>query len=366
MTTQPVTQICAWSATSPFGHGRAAFAGGVLAGVPAPAAERTGDWFAEPDTAHVVPDFDIVDLLGRKGTGSMDRTTALAVSTVGRLCKDDAGTVVTDERTGVVLGTTSGSTQTQFAFTADSLTRRKPYFVNPAQMPFALMNSAAAQCASWHGLTGPNTTVAAGRLAGIATLRYADRLLRTGRASAVFAGAVEEYGDARTLLERRRGNTARLGEGAAVLYLRPGGGNRSALAEVVALDTRLAVAGEPRDALAGCLRRVLAGVAPHEVWGMAPSGPDPALERDVVCAVLGREVERVVVPAELVGDTGAATGAFQVAALLALGEAEGEGEAGRGRLAVATAVDRDGMVGCVVVRLLGGSGNATQVRGSSR
>jgi 3-oxoacyl-[acyl-carrier-protein] synthase II len=295
----------------------------------------------------------------------MDRTTALAVSTVGLLCKDDAATVVTDERTGVVLGTTSGSTQTQFAFTTDSLTRRKPYFVNPAQMPFALMNSAAAQCASWHGLTGPNTTVAAGRLSGIATLRYADRLLRTGRASAVFAGAAEECGDARTLLERRRGNTAPLGEGSAVLYLAPGGGNRSALAEVVALDTRLAVAGEPRGALTGCLRRVLAGVSPREVWGMAASGPDPAtteLERDAVSAALGREVERVVVPAELVGDTGAATGAFQLAALLAYGGAED----GAGRLAVATAVESDGMVGCVLVRLLGGSGNATQVRGSSR
>jgi 3-oxoacyl-[acyl-carrier-protein] synthase II len=359
------TVITAWSATSPFGYGRSAFAAGVRAGQPAPASEHADHWFPEPDTAYVVPDFDVVDRLGRKGTGSMDRTSALAVSTAGLLCKDDADTVVTDERTGVVLATTSGSTQTQFDFTASSLTRRKPYFVNPAQMPFALMNSAAAQCASWHRLTGPNTTVAAGRCGGIATLRYADRLLRTGRASALVAGAAEEYGDARTLLERRRGNTARLGEGCALLYLRPGGGNRSALAEVVALDTRLAVAGEPRDALAGCLRRVLAGVAPHEVWGMAPSGPDPvttALERDAVAAALGREVERVVVPAELVGDTGAATGAFQLAALLALGESE----AGHGRLAVATAVDRDGMVGCVVVRLLGGSGKATQVRGSSR
>ena len=309
-----------------------------------------------------MPDFDIVDRLGRKGTSSMDRTTALAVSTVGRLVKDEAGTVVPDERTGVVLGTTSGSTQTQFAFTADSLTRRKPYFVNPAQMPFALMNSAAAQCASWHGLTGPNTTIATGRLSGVTALRYADRLLRTGRASGVFAGAAEEYGGARALLERRRGATGPLGEGCAVLFLQPSDGNRSALAEVVAMDTRLAVVGEPRDALVGCLRRVLAGVAPHEVWGMAPSGPDLAtttMEREAVSAALGQEVERVVVPTELVGDTGAATGTLQLAALLGLAE----GADVRGRLAVATAVDRDGMVGCVVVRLLGGSEVATQVRG---
>ncbi|MGH3878407.1 MAG: beta-ketoacyl synthase N-terminal-like domain-containing protein [Actinophytocola sp.] len=357
------TVISAWSATSPFGYGAGPFADGVRAGRSAPAAARSDDWFPELDTAHVVPDFDIVDQLGRKGTGSMDRTTALAVSTLGRLRKDEAGTVEPDERTGVVLGTTSGSTQTQFAFTGDSLTRRKPYFVNPAMMPFALMNSAAAQCASWHGLTGPNTTIAAGRCSGIATLRYADRLLRTGRASGVFAGAAEEHGGARTLLERRVGGTAPLGEGCVVLFLEPAEGNRSALAEVVALDTRLAVDGEPRDALAACLRRVLAGVAPREVWGVALSGRDSAtaaIEREAVDETLGREVERVVVPTELIGDTGAATGSFQLAALLALGEGE------RGRLAVATAVDRDGMVGCVVVRLLGGSGKATQVRGSSR
>ena len=337
----------------------------MRAGRAAPAAEHADDWFPEPDTAHVVPDFDIVDRLGRKGTSSMDRTTALAVSTLGRLCKDEAGTVVPDERTGVVLGTTSGSTQTQFAFTADSLTRRKPYFVNPAKMPFALMNSAAAQCASWHGLTGPNTTIAAGRLSGIATLRYADRLLRTGRASGVFAGAAEEYGGARTLLERRRGEHRTAGRGRRRAVPASRRGNRSALAEVVALDTRLAVAGEPRDALVECLRRVLAGVAPREVWGMAPSGPDPvttAMERDAVYAALGREVERVVVPAELIGDTGAATGTFQLAALLALGE----GADVRGRWpwrppSTGTAWSVVWWFACSADR-----GIATQVRGSSR
>ncbi|MGH3760665.1 beta-ketoacyl synthase N-terminal-like domain-containing protein [Actinophytocola sp.] len=358
------TVICAWSATSPFGYGRAAFAAGVRAGRPSTAVERSDTWLPEPDAARIVPDFDIVDQLGRKGTSSMDRTTALAVSTAGRLRKDEAGSVLPDDRTGVVLGTTSGSTPTQFAFTAESLTRRKPYFVNPAMMPFSLMNSAAAQCASWHGLTGPNTTIAAGRLSGIATLRYADRLLRTGRASGLFAGAAEEYGGARALLERHRGGTGPLGEGCAMLFLRPSGeGNRSALAEVVALDVRLAVAGEPRVALVGCLRRVLAGTAPRDVWGVALSGPDSAvttMEHDAVAEVLGLEVERVIVPAELVGDTGGATGAFQLASLLGLAE----GFDVRGRVAVATAVDRDGMVGCVVVRLLGGSGIVTQVRGS--
>ena len=190
--------ISAWSALSPYGHGRTAFAEGVRRGVPAAVTATKDDW-GDAD-AHVVPGFDIVEQLGRKGTGSMDRTSALAVATMRALQRDEHGATAPDPRTGVVLGTTSGSTRTQFEFTRDSLTRRKPYFVNPAQMPFALMNSAAAQAAMWHGLTGPNSTVAAGRNSGPAVLRYATRLLRTGRASGVFAGAVEEHSGARELL----------------------------------------------------------------------------------------------------------------------------------------------------------------------
>ena len=352
--------ITAWSATSPFGHGREPFADGVRAGVPAPVATVSDDWFPAPEPAHLVPDFDIPALLGRKGTGSMDRTTALAVHTVGLLRKDVPGSVPED-RTGVVLGTTSGSALTQFTFTAHSLTRRKPFFVDPAQMPFALMNSAAARSASWYDLTGPNTTLAAGRLSGVATLRYAGRLLRTGRAGGVYVGAAEEYSGARALLERRGGNDRALGEGCAVLLLQPSspGGNRSAVAEVVALDTRLATDGEPRRALAECLRHSLTGVTPDEVWGLAVSGVD-TMESEAVAEVLGSRVGRVVAPGRLIGDTGAATGLFGLTALFALAERD---DGSPGRVAVATAVDRDGMVGCVVVRLLGGSGSSMRVRG---
>lgn len=333
--------ITAWSALTPFGHGRAAFADGVRRGEPAAAVSTKDDW-AQAD-ARVVPDFDIVARLGRKGTSSMDRTSALAIATLRELVSE----VETDARTGVVLGTTSGSNRTQFEFTRDSLTRRKPYLVNPAQMPFALMNSAAAQCARWHGLTGPNSTVAAGRNSGPAVLRYAGRLLRTGRASGVFAGAVEEHSGARELLEPG----GDLGEASVLLFMQTGdAGNRPALAEVVALDTRL---GEPRRALAGCLEHVLTGLAEDEVWGLASSAADPELsevEREVTGEVLGRQVATVVRPGHLVGDTGAASGVLALAALLAAAEAEPDA---RGRLAVATSVDRDGTAGAVVLRLTG-------------
>jgi 3-oxoacyl-[acyl-carrier-protein] synthase II len=317
-------RITAWSAISAFGYGRAALLEGLRAGRP----------------AYLVPAFDIAEQLGAKGTGSMDRSSALAVATVGALLKD----VATDASTGVVLGTTSGSTATQFAFTRESLVRRKPYFVNPALMPFALMNSAAAQCAIWHGLTGPNTTVANGRMSGLVALRYAGRLLAGGRASGLVCGAVEEHGEERALLERHvSGTENRLGEGCAVLFLEPAGAG-GGLADVVAVDTRLVVDGSPHRTLAGSLRHVLrvADVAPGAVSAVAFSSSGD-LERAAVAEVLGG-VPAVVHPAPLTGDTGAATGVFQMAALLGL--------AGAG-WTIATCADRDGMVGCALLRLLG-------------
>lgn len=336
--------ISAWSAFSPFGHGRAAFADGMGRGVPV-SPTATKDDLAAVD-ARVVPDFDIVEQLGRKGTGSMDRTSALAVATLRALQRDEHGSVVPNPKTGVVLGTTSGSARTQFEFTRDSLTRRRPYFVNPAQMPFALMNSAAAQCAMWHGLTGPNSTLAAGRTSGPAVLRYSARLLRAGRANGVFAGAVEEHSGARELLER--GQT--LGEGCVLFFLQTADmGNRSALAEVVASDTRFHD-GEPRRALAASLRHVVGSV--DEVWGLALSAAEPELsevEREATGEVLG-QVGMTTRPGRLIGDTGAVSGAFGLAALLASASAD---PAARGRLAVATSVDRDGTAGTVVLRLVG-------------
>lgn len=334
--------VSAWSALSPYGHGRAVFATGIRSAQRVPTTSTKDEW-AVAD-AHVVPDFDIVEQLGRKGTGSMDRASALAVATLRELRPD----VIPDARTGVVLGTTSGSARTQFDFTRDSLTRRRPYFVNPAQMPFALMNSAAAQCAMWHGLAGPNSTVAAGRNSGPAVLRYATRLLRAGRASGVFAGAVEEHSGARELLEHGQA----LGEGAVLFFLQTAAtGNRAALAEVVASDTRFSD-GAPRRALEASLRHVLFGVATDEVWGLALSSATPELsevEHEAAGEVLGQRIGAIVRPGRLIGDTGAASGAFGLAALLALAEDDPDA---RGRLAVATSVDSDGTAGTVVLRLV--------------
>lgn len=355
--------ITAWSAISACGIGadahRAAYAD------PARRPPPTAVGGPVPAEAHVAADFDVTEALGPKGTSSMDRCSGLAVAAAADL-------VAGGSTTGVVLGTTSGSTQTQLDFTRESLTRKKPYRVNPALMPFALMNSAAAQTALWHGLTGPNTTIAGGRMSGLSTLRYGARLLATARAGAVLCGAVEEYGPARQwLTDQRTPDVAHrrpLGEGGAILRLEPAaagtagasgdeagsagrngdgdggqagdalGGPTAPLAEVLAIDTRVTVDADPAAALELCIRRTLerAGVGASDVRTVAVSAPPGALgraERDAVARTAGSADVRD--PGLILGDTGAATGPFQVTLLL-----------GHPGPALAIAVDEDGTVGC--------------------
>ncbi|WP_410641047.1 beta-ketoacyl synthase N-terminal-like domain-containing protein [Amycolatopsis sp. lyj-346] len=311
--------ITAWTAVSPFGVTAESFVDGLRAGVAAPLTAGAAH------KAAVVPGFDVRELLGRKGTRSMDRLTGLAVWAVGGLTAERPAE--RGDRTGLVLGT-MGSLQSTMDFTRPSFVEAKPYFVDPGQMPNSIMNAAAGRCAIRHGLTGPNVTLAGGRVAGLSALAYAVRLLRTGRASSVLTGAVEEYSDARSWIEAHSGAGGVLGEGCVMLRVEPPG-RRPVLAEVLAVRSRVARPGEVKAAKESCVDSVLAaaGVAAGEVgfgsWSGVPGQFDPL--------------------AELIGDTGAATAMFQVAEVLATGEP--------GELAVVGSADRDGAVACALLRL---------------
>jgi 3-oxoacyl-[acyl-carrier-protein] synthase II len=383
--------ITNWSAVSPFGLGAAAFADGVLERRPAivrlkpdpaeagaghahavtpdggRAADRahqdpsSADSAADPPpmpTAALVPSFDARTALGAKNTRSMDRATALAVTAVGLLLdrpSDDAG---------LVLGTGNGSVRSMMDFTRDSMTMQRPYHVDPARFPNTVMNCAAGRCAIWHGLHGPNTTIAGGHASGLLALNYAARLRSCGHAETVLCGAVEEYSAYRAWLEwhAHADCGARplqpLGEGCAVFLLespeaaRDGG--RRVHAALLALE--FGVAGNsrpPQDALADCLRAALneAGARPADVWAAAPAGyrdERGTQELAALTQVLGPG-PRVLPPVgELIGDTSAASSAFQLAALLA--EAARD-PAAAGRVGAVTTVDREGLVGCVLLQL---------------
>ncbi|MFC9224542.1 beta-ketoacyl synthase N-terminal-like domain-containing protein [Streptomyces hygroscopicus] len=363
--------ISAWTAVSPLGLRGADFTAGLGSGRSAGRPLDPEEWSVPFRAASLVPDFHIRQILGRKGTRSMDRATGLAVTAIRHLLTGEredgeaerlAGV---DERTGLALGTSTGSAQSIMDFTRDSLVGDKPFYVDPARFPNTVMNCAAGQSAIWHGLKGPNTTIAGGRATGLLALQYALRLQRAGRADAVLCGAVEEFSSARAWLEWHAradedsaDSAAVLGEGAAVWLLEPGASarehGRAGLAEVVGLEFGCAVdARAARTVLAGAIGRLLerTGVTPGQLAAVADSGApgaEGAAERAALADALGGAEPPRITVADTVGDTCAAAAAFQIAAVLALAERE---EIASGDTALVTTVDRDGVVGAALLRI---------------
>jgi 3-oxoacyl-[acyl-carrier-protein] synthase II len=355
--------ITGWSAVSPYGVGREAFAAGVRAGGRAAVAELDpAVWQVPRPQAHLVPGFELRGVLGRKGTRSMDRVSALAVTAVRELFDSDE--VVRDEGgddTALVLGTTTGSVKGMLDITRDTLLQEKPYHIDTGRIPNAIMNSAAAQCAIWHQMFGPNTTVAGGRVAGLFALQYAARLLQAGRAAMVLCGGAEEFTEDRAWLEHLGGgpdaNGPLLGEGCGLLTVEPApdgaAGDRPGLAEVVGIGLGVYDGAEVSGGLERCLRRTLdrAGIPAGEVWAVCSAAGPGALgssERSALDAVFGSGPVSVL-DGQPWGDAGAVTATFQVAALLSYAQAA---PAAAGRPAVVTAVDRDGLLGCAVLRMV--------------
>ncbi|MFE2168025.1 beta-ketoacyl synthase N-terminal-like domain-containing protein [Streptomyces sp. NPDC059447] len=354
--------VSGWSAVSPFGVGRDSFRGGISAGRTAIAAvdrETFPGPFAE---GAVIPDFSAAKYVGKKGTRTMDRVTAMAVTAVGALVEGFREDLTArSEQTALVLGTGSGSVQSIMDFTRDALAGERPYHVDPARFPNTVMNRAAGQSAIWHGIKGPNTTVAGGSLTGLLALGYALRLHRGGHCSRVLVGAAEEYSTQRSWLEwHGRDEEERdtpLGEGSAVFLLETSedaqAAGRTPLARIGATGFRAFHAPDgARDALADCVRGALekAGVPARDVRLVAPlgsGGPLVAQEEAAVADVLGEGGDpRWVRIRPLVGDTSAASAALQLAGVLA---AAGERGLAPGEAALVTGIERDGLVGCAVL-----------------
>ncbi|MFI6027249.1 beta-ketoacyl synthase N-terminal-like domain-containing protein [Amycolatopsis magusensis] len=364
-TTAPV--ISAWTAISPFGPDRASFAEGVRTRRVATAPPDPDRWSRVPEAvAGTVPGFEPREYLGTKGTRAMNRVSGLTVVAAKNLLADlEVPPGAARDDIGFVLGTTTGSAQSMMNLTRASLTGDKPDHVEPAAVPGCVMNCAAGQAAIWHGLKGPNATIAAGRTTGLQALDYSRRLLRAGRAARVLCGAAEEYSPARSWVEHhRRGGTATaaraMGEGCAMFLVEPADqvpAGRTVLATLAGSDSRICLDGYLPGAITAAVRSMLtrAGVGAHRVW--AATGGDfldtngNAVESAVLRELFGDEVVDRVPDSGLIGDTSSATALFQLAAVLSVAEGAERGDRDH---AVVTAVDDDGSVACALFEL-GGS-----------
>lgn len=281
-----------------------------------------------------------------------DRPSEMATETIGALLGEGVLDGCPPSRRGLVIGSGAAGMDQTMTVTTDSLTRDPPYLVGSALVPACVMNYASALCAIRYDIRGPNVTVTAGRVTGLAALAYGRRLLRCGRADLVVCGAYEDWNERRTAIERllagdRAGGERPVpGEGCCVFLLETAGHarlrGRPALAELVALEAGTATGTVDR-------HTVLAGVLDR---ALRRAGVDGA---DVAVAVTSADDERTcrsalpdatwVRPAEVVGDTYGAEAAFQLAAAL-LADRDGPD-----RLAVVAATDPDGQVGCAMLRL---------------
>jgi 3-oxoacyl-[acyl-carrier-protein] synthase II len=354
--------ITGWAAVSPFGIDRKNFLDGVVSGSPAHYTTDAGAGVVPGERGFVVPGFNIREILGRKGTRTMDKVTALALTAVGQLFDgvEGGGANRAPEGAALVLGTTTGSAQSMMDFTRSSMLGDRPFDVDPASMPNTVMNCAAGRCAIWYRLTGPNVTLAAGRPSGLIALRYAGRLLASERADTVLVGAAEEFSSDRSWLEfhSRTNESARgpLGEGACVLLMERAGevpDERVPLAEVLSIQSRVYPEGDLTETLTDCVRAALteAGADTDQLWAIVPSGAGGwggLQENEVLASVFAEKSPRWIDVAGLIGDTGAATAAFQIAAALGVFAHERPETAD---IVVVTSLDTDGTVACAVLRL---------------
>lgn len=320
--------ISSWAAISPFGVDTADFADGI----------RAGGWGA--DGPRTVPGFDPRELVGKQATLTMSRAAALAVATCARLVAAD------DEpsRTGLVLATTTGSVQSILDVTRISLTGKKPYRIPPSTILGAAINSAAGQCAIQHTLKGPNTTLSAGRPAGLVALGYARRLLDVGRADTVIAGAVEEDSEARYRIDQLSGGAAPLVEGCAMLRLERG---VPGLAEVLAVTSLVAQDGDTGTAVTRAVRRVLDAAPAEPVWAALTSGTSGDPEFTAVADGCRPDVMFAALT-ESLGEAHSTSATFQLAAVLSHAAAD---PASAGRLALLTSADPGGAVAAALLRL---------------
>lgn len=360
--------ITRWSAITAHGLTRQDFVAAVRSGraavpvepaLPADAAKP----LPRPD-ACLVPGLDDPAVLGQKYTYTLDRLAIMVLLAADRLLADPDGGPVpatyTGDRAGMVMGTSMGGKDGMAEIIRNSLTNARPFYVDVSRIPGCVMNHPAGASAIRHGLRGPNSTVGGGRISGLLALGYARRLLDQGRADSCLVGSAEEFAPTHAWLEQAVAGYDRpaplLGEGCGLLMLEPAGSAQlPPLASVLAVAHRIDVDDDPRAAVAACVRQALvrADVAPEEVWAAVPSAaptPEGAAEADALASLLPADALSRVPSTALLGDVGAASAVLQVAALLAVAEADPQSA---GRAALVTGVDRDGGVACAVLRLHG-------------
>ncbi|MDQ1018920.1 beta-ketoacyl synthase N-terminal-like domain-containing protein [Streptomyces afghaniensis] len=307
---------------------------------------------------HQVADFDPRAALGRKVARFNHRSTLLAMAAFDRAI-EDAELEVTDsnrDQVGITMGTTLGSISGTVQFGMDSFGKERPYVVDAACFPNTVLNTAAAALAIRTGMRGPNTTVAAGPLAGVTALRHAHVVLRSEHADTVLAGASEEVTPPTAWWAATARRTGAPGEGAAIFVLErqevAEAAGRAPLARLASTIVRSVDPADPvaiASVVAEALRR--ANVTADDVIVAAARATGVPVVDDAQHTGLTRLFQ---VPLSWhepdIGDCYSAHSALQLAASIEFLRSDAVGTP----CGCIIAVDPDGAVGVAVVQVSGG------------
>ncbi|WP_051377165.1 beta-ketoacyl synthase N-terminal-like domain-containing protein [Paraburkholderia dilworthii] len=364
-------QIASWEALSPVGTGSSAFrATGDATAAPQGLSPELAALDFPTDIQYRPTYFDAPAILGTKGIRTLDRTTALTLSTATllhqRMGRPDG---VPLDRTGFVVGTSTGSIRSTSDFTRESLIQPRPFLVNPALFPNTVMNCAAGQCGIRFKAQSVNATISGGRLSGLLAFKYASQMLRRGYVDMLITGSVEELCPQsawahRQLIAHGCRRDVPLGEGCSMFAL-AGPTVTQTLASTVSGSVSDILAlqyGRYFDPLAARATAV-EGIQACIGDALAQAGIEAReIDRSVLCAssdVGNGELEMLAAThvfgsqlaadsgnlVEQFGDTYSAT--FSLAVGWLLGQAE---DAGKQTHGLVLATSEDGHAGCLIVR----------------
>jgi 3-oxoacyl-[acyl-carrier-protein] synthase II len=136
-------------------------------------------------------DFDPGAVMGRKEIRRSDRFTQLAIGATADALRDagwDGGNPYEPERIACVYGTGVGGTATH-EDNQDALKQRGPKAISALYVPMMMPNSAAGYLTLRHGWRGASFSVSSACATGGHALGIAVRMIESGEADAVVAGA---------------------------------------------------------------------------------------------------------------------------------------------------------------------------------
>ena len=137
--------------------------------------------------------FDPAKYLGTRNTRPLDRLGQLVSAAAGLTLADACcpPQFRAEHAVGLVLGTMFSGVRTICAFDRQAL-EIGPECASPLDFANTVLNAAAGQAAIWHGLRGPNATIAAGVASGLQAIAYAADLIAAGTVDCALAGGADE------------------------------------------------------------------------------------------------------------------------------------------------------------------------------